>query len=460
MSTKAVTTRIQHKHDLEVNWLKAVNFVPMQGELIIYDTEVDANGQTLTLPTGRTTPYTYERFKIGDGKTTVSNLNFAASSEADLRLVEDLYTYADIGKITGATNKNPIKVASVGETLKTVFNAVFGEQADEQPTITTSNVQLKVDAGTTSYQGISAYGDTSAEYGATVAATYVIITFTLVNSGTASYGYRCGSTKTTGSQTFYYPVTKQSSADIKITLPYAISKVEDATVSSVAYKKLTTVNGNSDTITILTPAATYVSYSGKYLYCNFNSSKQVSIKVSLPAGRVTTSQQTRYEQISASVTLGAAQKENQLTEGTAITAFLTYLKDDADDQSKLSITTPKSNTAGAYIIVAGGYLPYYLVSTANNLTTVTRGAKSFASIGTALSMTLMEEAYIGFLLPPGTSGSKTIYYEALGQWYEFDGGTTGPTNVSLTLNTGVTATYQGYFTNKKAAAGTTKFKIE
>lgn len=77
MSTKAVTTRIQHKHDLEANWLKAVNFVPMQGELIIYDAEVDTNGQTLTLPTGRTTPYTYERFKIGDGKTLVSNLPFS-----------------------------------------------------------------------------------------------------------------------------------------------------------------------------------------------------------------------------------------------------------------------------------------------------------------------------------------------------------------------------------------------
>lgn len=459
MSTKAVTTRIQHKHDLEANWLKAVNFVPMQGELIIYDAEVDANGQTLTLPTGRTTPYTYERFKIGDGKTVVSSLNFAVSSEADLRLVEDLYTYTNIGKITGASNTSPKKVASVGDSLKSVFNTVFGTQQDQQPTITTSNVALNVSAGTTSYKGTDTAGNTSTEYGAVVSATEVTITFTLANSGTANYGYRCGDNKTTGSQTFYYPVTKQSSADIKITLPYAISKVEDATVSSVAYKKLTTVNGNSDTITILTPAATYVSYSSKYLYCNFNSSKQVSIKVSLPAGSVTTIQQTRYEQISASVTLGAAQKENQLTAGTAITKFLTYLKNDATETNKLSGGT-KSNTAGAYTIVAGSYLPYYLVSTANNLTTVTRGAKSFASIGTALSMTLMEEAYIGFLLPPGTSGSKTIYYEALGQWYEFDGGTTEPTNVSLTLNTGITATYQGYFTNKKAAAGTTKFKIE
>ena len=29
--------RIQIKHDLEENWEKAINFVPLAGELIIYD---------------------------------------------------------------------------------------------------------------------------------------------------------------------------------------------------------------------------------------------------------------------------------------------------------------------------------------------------------------------------------------------------------------------------------------
>lgn len=86
--SKTIKTRIQHKHDLEVNWARADGFVPMQGELIIYDIEVDANGNTLTkvvdgktvslLPENRTVPYTYERFKIGDNIHTVSELPFAA----------------------------------------------------------------------------------------------------------------------------------------------------------------------------------------------------------------------------------------------------------------------------------------------------------------------------------------------------------------------------------------------
>ena len=75
MSNK-INTRIQLKHDIEANWQKAVNFTPMQGEIIIYDIEIDANGNTLALPEGRTIPYTYERMKIGDGKTNVNDLLF------------------------------------------------------------------------------------------------------------------------------------------------------------------------------------------------------------------------------------------------------------------------------------------------------------------------------------------------------------------------------------------------
>ena len=59
---KNINSRIQHKHDIETNWLKATNFMPKVGELIIYDPDDN---------------YTYSRFKIGDGKTLVNNLPFA-----------------------------------------------------------------------------------------------------------------------------------------------------------------------------------------------------------------------------------------------------------------------------------------------------------------------------------------------------------------------------------------------
>ena len=71
--SKKIKTRIQQKHDIEANWLQSdraelsqeQKFVPLKGELIIYDQD---------------NSYSYERFKIGDGVTTVSNLPFASTS--------------------------------------------------------------------------------------------------------------------------------------------------------------------------------------------------------------------------------------------------------------------------------------------------------------------------------------------------------------------------------------------
>lgn len=61
MADKILNTRIVHKHDTAANWNKATNFVPKQGELIVYDRDAD---------------YAYERIKIGDGATNVNTLPF------------------------------------------------------------------------------------------------------------------------------------------------------------------------------------------------------------------------------------------------------------------------------------------------------------------------------------------------------------------------------------------------
>ena len=61
MTEKTIKSRIVHKHDSEANWNRATNFVPKQGELIIYDTD---------------TNHSYARVKIGDGTTNVSLLPF------------------------------------------------------------------------------------------------------------------------------------------------------------------------------------------------------------------------------------------------------------------------------------------------------------------------------------------------------------------------------------------------
>ena len=58
---KIINGRLQQKHDIEANWLKAINFIPKAGEIIVYDK--DENNNRI-------------RLKVGDGVTKVHELDF------------------------------------------------------------------------------------------------------------------------------------------------------------------------------------------------------------------------------------------------------------------------------------------------------------------------------------------------------------------------------------------------
>ena len=68
---KQIFGRLIQKHDTEANWLKAENFIPKQGEIIVYDVD---------------DKYDYERFKIGDGKKTITQLSFYMIDQLDAKL--------------------------------------------------------------------------------------------------------------------------------------------------------------------------------------------------------------------------------------------------------------------------------------------------------------------------------------------------------------------------------------
>ena len=91
MANKTFQGRIIQKHDTKANWDKATNFVPLKGEIIIYDD--------------------LKKIKIGDGATKVGNLAF----------INDLDTLAAIAK-TGNYNdlKNKPTIPSVGNGTLTI----------------------------------------------------------------------------------------------------------------------------------------------------------------------------------------------------------------------------------------------------------------------------------------------------------------------------------------------------
>ena len=61
MADKTLNARFQMKTDTEENWLKATNFIPKNGEIIIYAID---------------TTHSYQRVKVGDGTTKVNELPF------------------------------------------------------------------------------------------------------------------------------------------------------------------------------------------------------------------------------------------------------------------------------------------------------------------------------------------------------------------------------------------------
>jgi hypothetical protein len=101
MAEKRLNTRIVHKHSVESDWLKATNFIPMAGEIIVYD--VDST-------------HSYERIKIGDGITNVNALPF----------VGDTLRATLVGQIGEVDDKVDAVSALVGDT--SVSSQIAGAQ--------------------------------------------------------------------------------------------------------------------------------------------------------------------------------------------------------------------------------------------------------------------------------------------------------------------------------------------
>ena len=73
METKVLKTRILLKHDSEENWLKTTGFIPLAGEMIIYDADET---------------YDYERIKIGNGIDNVNSLVFVNEEITESKIDE------------------------------------------------------------------------------------------------------------------------------------------------------------------------------------------------------------------------------------------------------------------------------------------------------------------------------------------------------------------------------------
>lgn len=143
MSEKRFYSRVVHKHDIESNWERATNFVPMRGEVVVYDTDESHN---------------YERLKIGDGSTTINLLPFA--NEYDKTLTKE--NYAADAKATGDA------IAAQNQAMGTEISNLHTLIGDTSVSTQISEaVSIKADVGAGVYTAI-ATSDDGIAYVATV----------------------------------------------------------------------------------------------------------------------------------------------------------------------------------------------------------------------------------------------------------------------------------------------------
>ena len=95
MAKNPINTRVQLKHDTEANWNTAgqAGFVPLVGEVIIYDPD---------------TLYDYPRIKIGNGSTGVHLLPFIDKALWDQITAMDSITAVDDGDCNITLGLSPL----------------------------------------------------------------------------------------------------------------------------------------------------------------------------------------------------------------------------------------------------------------------------------------------------------------------------------------------------------------
>ena len=130
-----LNTRILLKHDTPENWAALTTFVPLTGELIVYDGE-------------------YPRFKIGDGQTLLQNLKFTDEPKANVEnpvfsgsmevngeawFAGDIY----VGSASGTNKDEGSKKVATEEYVENLYkklnsNTVLGFYCIEDVTIVTN----------------------------------------------------------------------------------------------------------------------------------------------------------------------------------------------------------------------------------------------------------------------------------------------------------------------------------
>ena len=152
MSEKRLKTKIINKHDTQANWEKS-SYIPSQAELVVFD--IDST-------------YSYERFKIGDGKTNVNSLPFADAHILDI--ISDFTSgNTTVAKATHATKADSATEATHAVNADSATHATSADTATKATTADSAAKATTADSATTAGSATKATQDAS---GNTITTTY------------------------------------------------------------------------------------------------------------------------------------------------------------------------------------------------------------------------------------------------------------------------------------------------
>ena len=349
-------------------------------------------------------------------------------NENTVKFNSDLYAYTNIGKVT-ASNLNPVKIASAGDSLKTALTAILGEQQDVNPTITNNtSITITPSPTTTTYSGD--------EVGTQIAQAQQTFTITVSDAASANFGIITENTtyydKING-KSFIYPIktltynNNNYNIRIQCTTPSQANNFTATTGSIVARD---TTNG--------------------YLYCLL-SNKQLVLKYNMSAVNSTSSEQERVSALTALVKFETPKYNNE-----NITAFCTYLGE-SYTTSGLSAPADKSKTTTKIKISAGKYYIYKAVTNSSTAPTIAITNTNIAVGNTedfAVSYSSGDYLYVYH-----TSNSKKLQYFAANTWYDVPDVTVLQTATEITLSNSATANYYIYKVGPFLSAASMQFRM-
>ena len=247
MSTRAVKTRIQNKHDLEANWKQATNFVPLAGELIIYETDYDETSN----PTGSK----YPRIKIGDGVINTETNSVEGTNVDNLPFVEPAYSnneplLSDVGGIKAAAHANGFNNVPITDLITellypytkptiSAFSLTPGAGTKEKDVaFTVTAASATISKKSKPISEVALYrGNTKIATSTAAIATNTVVTFSNLNETISG----------SSDETFYVKVSEENgtsnvvSKDAKYTFvnPYYTGVIESSAVGSLSATTIT-----------------------------------------------------------------------------------------------------------------------------------------------------------------------------------------------------------------------------